>query len=283
LVLRDIYDSAIQSVYVPKTAEGTVDPNFISIWELWAWLLLALRGYGKEVRKIFSVIPADKLTSAKRPSEALINLFTACKLVIDTGCSAMMKKYMAMSIDDLINIGIAKNWTPAEVMRQINKVVGKQHALDGKLFEACIAIVMIHFLGKELVKIRTQERTGSRFGGLSDIIVYIGAWHCILEAKTKLGSDWKRHVLEHLVPKKDEKGDVVRDSSGKIIMTQEPYFLVAPSFELKGEWVDEMLASNCQPVSVSESPLLGVVSFDSVIDALRVEINKNNSSQTKMV
>ena len=233
-------------------------------------------GFSDQTALIMDNVLASEITSAPTPAIALENSYYACKKVISAGGAYNLQDWMSVSMDSFLKTGGAKGWTVDEIMAQLNRIVGQQHSLDGKLFEACIIMTLTHFLGKGNVEFKTQQATGSDFGGHSDIEVWTRRSHFLVEATTRLGSNWKRYVVEHWVP--------VTDDHGNVTMEHQPYFLVTPGFNLKERWLSAMDKVKCQAVSIRPSVLMGVAHFDAFVDALKREIEKERvADQTQTV
>ena len=216
-----------------------------------------LKGFGDGVKSILNQIRESLLTESKTPSEAFAKIWAETRRIIDRVCGENFKGWVNIVLSELINDGLANGWTIPDIMRRLNRIVGKQHALDGKLFEAITIIILNHFLGKENITISTQVVTGADVGGHLDVEVKVGQDRFLIEVKTQLGSDWKRSIIEHLV-------------DGQ----QQPYFLLTETVILKPHWVEEMKKKNCQPVSINPSLIPGVVHLDALINALKKEIEK---------
>jgi hypothetical protein len=219
-------------------------------------------GFGKGTCEVLDRVPLTTLTECKTASEAGQKCFGAIRQIIDEICANDYKGWMRIIMDDLLQEGEAKGWTIRDIMKRLNRIVGKQHALDGKLFEALIIIILTHFLGRENVELVTQAATGARLGGRTDIEAVVGGGRFLIEAKTKLGVDWKRSIIEHCVM--DGKGNYV----------QQPFFLVTEGFTLKESWVKEMKDMGCQPVTLYPSVVSGVIHLDALVGALKKEIEK---------
>lgn len=216
-----------------------------------------LKGFGPGVRAMLDQVPASTVKNATSVSAATQAAFTALRGVIDRESATNFKGWMNASLSELIQDGLSQGWTVEQIMRMLNKFVGRQHALDGKLFEALIVIVLTHFLGKENITIYTQTPTGADVGGHLDIEVQIGDGRFLIEVKTKFGNDWKRSLIEHQI-------------GGK----QQPYFLITVQANLKPHWIEVMKEKGCQPVSVYPSLIPGVVHLDALVAALKKEIEK---------
>ena len=262
------FDSEILAGLYRKVATGP------SLLDAFGWVK-ELTGFGDQTALVMDAVDASTILGAPTAGVALENAYYACKNVIGTGCAYNFQSWMAAVSDMFFKKGTAQGWTFSEIMSQLNRIVGQQHSLDGKLFEACVIMVLAHFLGKENLEFRTQQQTGSDFGGHTDVEVWVGDGHFLFEVTAALGSNWKRYVVEHWVP--------VTDDQGNVNIVHQPYFLVTPGFTLKERWLSAMDKVKCQPVSVKPSVLMGVASFDSVVDALKREIEKakeQNRTQT---
>jgi hypothetical protein len=243
-----------------KTVDAT-DVKVISLLDVFPWIL-TLAGFGKGIGAVLSQIAATTVTEAKTASEAVLNALAAGKDVIAEMCSNDFKRWINLCMSEFIQEAQSQGWTVRKIMRELNKVVGKQHALDGKLLEALVIIALAQFLGKENLVFSTQTITGSRLGGHTDVEVAIGDGRFLLEPKSFLGVDWKRAIIEHAV--QNDKGETV----------QQPFFLITPSVSLKAQWVEEMKNLNCQPVSISPSVIDGVIHLDALVAALKKEIDR---------
>jgi hypothetical protein len=231
------------------------DNTIVSLFGKYPWII-DVKGIGPGTCAILDLVPASLLTEATKASEAV----KAClppgwQAIIDL-CMGRYTEHLRAHMDLFLKSGASQKWTARDVMRDLNKIVGAQHVLDGKFWEALLILVFGHFLGKDNIVINTQSPTGSRLRGLTDIEVQVGNGRFLFELTAKLGSNWKKCLPEHCV-------------DGK----QQPIFLVTPSFNLNPYWVDEMKEMKCQPVAV-ESLIDGVVHLDAIIDALKDEIKK---------
>lgn len=227
-----------------------------TLWDAHSYLA-DMKGFGKGTEGILGEVPETLLTESKTPSEAFIKIWAEVRRIIDRLCVGNFKGWMNTVLSELIQDGLSNGWTIIDIMRRLNRIVSKQHALDGKLFEAIVVIILTHFLGKDNITISTQVPTGADLGGHLDVEVKIGKDRFLIEVKTQLGSDWKRSIIEHLV-------------DGK----QQPYFLLTDTVALKPHWVEEMKKKNCQPVSINPSLITGVVHLDALVNALKKEIER---------
>jgi hypothetical protein len=217
-------------------------------------------GIGKGTCGIFDQVPASEIMDVKLPSEAAQRAYGAGSRVINGMCAGDFKAWTRQNVDEMLLTGTSERWNAREIMRNLNRFVGKQHALDGKFLEGLVMMIVIHFIGQNNVVFHTQAPTGSRVGGHTDIEVDTGDGRFLLEVKTQMGVDWKRTLIEHQIT--DDKGE----------MTHQPFFLITLSNNLKACWIDEMIAQNCQPVSINFCETKGVVSLDSLIKALQMKI-----------
>lgn len=241
----------------PKQDSTLVDDSIVeSLWGKFPFIT-DMKGFGPGAKSMLDLVPASTVTGASCPSEAVLGAFACIRQEIDRTCAGDFKGWMNASLSELIQDGLSQGWTVEQIMRRLNKFVGRQHALDGKLFEALIVIVLTHFLGAENITIYTQTPTGSDVGGHLDIEVQIGDGRFLIEVKTKLGNDWKRSLIEHQI-------------GGE----QQPYFLITVQANLKPHWIGVMKEKGCQPVSINPSMIPGVVHLDALVSALKKEIEK---------
>ena len=225
-----------------------------------------LKGVGPVISdRVLSSISKEAF-NVKKASQALLNSFIAGNTIIKNIMADRNKEWVSEVTARLLKTGADNGWTIEEIARNMNSVVGQQHVLDGLLLEALVPMCVWHFLGKKNVKIYTQVPTGAKLGGRTDTEFHIGNGRFLMELKTLLGSDWKRHITEHFV-------------NGK----QLPFFLLTLGFNLREFWVKEMKEFHCQPVTVYPSVVPGVISFDSFIAELKKEIERVKQTQVSFV
>jgi hypothetical protein len=225
-----------------------------------------VKGIGPGTWAILDLIPASLVTGAATASDAVNATLSLGRQLITEMCMGRYTNHLRSHFDSFLKQGASEKWTAREIMRALNKIVGAQHALDGKFWEALMLIILAHFLGKDNIAINAQVPTGSKLRGLTDIEVHVGNGRFLFELTSCLGSNWKKCLPEHCV-------------DGE----QQPFFLLTPSFTLNPYWVEEMKEMKCQPVSIS-SLIDGVVHLDAIIDALKAEIKKiAEQNKTKTV